>query len=248
MSATPVRIYAAEADGDITFNGSGVAAYEARNALYTQYRVAAWAATGPSGWQLINATAASQPFYFSGSYITDSQIGTAPTIGENQAVAIETLTLAPATTIFNGEDVPVSVVALMNNTGAPGGSVNTWAFAGSTAVHYLGRRVTSTQRLSTYKHDNTGTGSLVNFNLTEATPTGPIDFSIINDGKSEALYMTGTFISSGACDVGDCTYGTSFTFNVRNWAAKSFVLMNRVPTATERVALETGFKRRAGLI
>lgn len=245
MSATPARIYVAEADGDITMNGSGVTAYEARNVGYTQYRVARWNTTGPAPWALIQATANSQPFYFSGSYVTGSQIGGRPAVGENQNVASETMTVAtPFASIWSGYDAPMSMVGLYNKTGAPG-SNTAMLILGGTATHNF-VRITTTNNVTDIRTDNAASSITVTHG---ACADGIATFADIFTGTSSSFYRDGTQIGTTSnLDVGECTFSTTFTYSPRNLSTRGFCLANRELTSTERVALETGFKRRGGLL
>ena len=251
ISATNSRIYAAEADNDIIFTGSGTAAYEARNAQVTQYRVSSLMNKGPATWSLDQATATSQPFYFSGSYgalsaTSGSLINGRPTIGENLNAAAESLASnASFSGIWSGNDRPASLIALVNRTANPGGTTNMMQWTGSPAVHQM-MRITGTGQVEARRLDNAST----TVNPTYATiATGTYSWSQIFTGQSESLYRDATQVGSTVnLDVGDATLGASLNFQPRATAFYGFCMANRELTSAERVGLENGFKKRAGLI
>lgn len=249
-SAGSADIYIGEADNDVTYTADGRNAFDIRNITFSQLRVSSMMNKGPATWSLDQATAASQPFYFSGSYAamsntSGSLIGTKPTVGENLNAAAESLASnATFSGIWTGNDRPISLVALVDRTANPGGTTNMMQWTGSPAVHQM-MRLSAVGSYEARRVDNASTA----VNPTYATiPTGTYTISQIFTGQSESLYRDGTQVgSSVSLDVGETTLGASLNFQPRATAFYGFCVANRELTTAERTGLERGFRKRSGL-
>jgi hypothetical protein len=250
-STAATRIYTVQTNGSTTtYAGDGRANFDVRNVQMVQLRVSSMMNKGPAAWSLDQATVASQPFYFSGSYgamstTSGSLINGRPTVGENLNAAAESLASNAAFSgIWSGNDRPISLVALVDRTANPGGTTNMMQWTGSPAVHQM-MRLGATGLYEGRRLDNASTTTNVNY---ATIPTGTYTISQIFTGQSESLYRDGTQVGSTInLDVGETTLGASLNFQPRATAFYGFCMANRELTSAERQGLETGFRKRAGL-
>jgi hypothetical protein len=241
-------IFASPTDGVLAWAGrDGRADFDARNVSVSQRTTIQWLDKTPTRWQLLQATAGSRPFYFSGTSTVSPQINGMPVVGEaDDSTAKQLLYIAGLALPFSGTDKPGTLIGLNRKLGDPGASTTLFLLAGTTARHSF-MRYGAGVGYQAFRTDNAGV------NVTSTAYGSPANnyyvFEDIFDGTQESMFLDGVQLgATKAVDVGVSTFASATAMSFRLHSAFGNMINNRVLTNAERVALRNGLLRRAGLL
>lgn len=247
-SVSTVLVGSSTADNVFTYGFSdGRANFDIRNVVLTQDRVLQWLDKTPTRWQLLNATANTQPNYFNGSYVPGAQINSMPTVGEDQNQTAKTLAyIAGFGAPFTGTDKPGTFIGLIRKMADPAASTTIMLLAGTPARQSF-LRYSAASGYQAFRTDNAGV------NVTSTIYGNPANnyyvYEDIFNGTQESMFLDGVQLGvTKAVDVGACTFDSASGSNFRSHSSFGHCINNRVLTNAERVAQRNGFLRRAGLL
>lgn len=245
-SAGSPRIYVASADGSIATTNSGAAAYEAKEATLLQKRVSSMLSITLDRTSEGQGTASSQALIFDSQFIPSQLIGTSKAFGEATNVAARSLTTAAAyPQIFSGSDVPVTTISLVKKYGNPSANTSFLRLGGASAlmVHPL---LQSTGNLQSSRTDDAASNITISYgSASNVVQT----WSNVFSGTQSSMFVDGVQLgTTQGLNVGVATFNSALQINTRNITCGETMIANRELTTQERIDMENGMKRRAGLI
>jgi hypothetical protein len=248
INGSNVNIFATNVNNALNYQSlaPGVA-LEIRNVTRSvQDRVGSWFDRTLARWLISQASSSTQPMFASSTFYPSQRINSLPSVYINNLQKSLNNTGLGLGAIFNGADRPISTLTLSRidlanvALGAPVG----WHNNSTTAFHYAMGRNTSGGLWTTTRKDDAAVTVSLNYG---AVALGTQTLSEVFSGTTGTMFVNGVQLGTGPIDVGTITgpnWGALFIAQ----ATREIILSNRQLTSTERVALETGEKRRSGLI